>query len=234
MKQSTKVGIFAVCVLLCLGGGYFAAKSMLDVKKDKKEEVAQPETAQQAPQSTRRAETEFTQKDVAYAIQVSDPEYNKATKKYNFTVNVSPTFPEAATFILHEMPTMEIIEEGNTTGVFSNISATANQYRVSMVVDGEIVAKAEVGECPVVKEVKQKLTNEEITQLIKQGDPNGKLRGVKYTYVNLDIESGEQAQTSVSNINQMIMMQIWSSVTCESATYDDNNNVKSVKLRINR
>ena len=86
----------------------------------------------------------------------------------------------------------------------------------------------------VLQPTKSKLTNEELTSIINNLSNKNFPRNVTLRYNNLDKESGEESLTSISLIRQYIQLGTWKSVTVTSATFDNDNNVTSITMTINR
>lgn len=86
---------------------------------------------------------------------------------------------------------------------------------------------------PVVPTTKPQLTNEELTAIINDLSNRNYPRNVTLKYNNLDPER-EEGPTSIADIRNCIQLEMWKSVTVTNATFDNNNNVTSITMTINR
>lgn len=86
---------------------------------------------------------------------------------------------------------------------------------------------------PVVPTTKPQLTNEELTSIINDLSNRNYPRNVTLKYNNLDPER-EEGPTSIADIRNCIQLEMWKSVTVTNVTFDNNNNVTSITMTINR
>lgn len=96
----------------------------------------------------------------------------------------------------------------------------------------EKVTKKEPSEEKVPK--KRKQTEAEITKIINNLSNQNYPHNVSIKYEYLDTVNGEEPQKSISNIRSYIRSKIWTSVTVTALEYDEDNNIKSITLRVNR
>lgn len=240
-KQSgSKYVISVLCFVVFLAAGFFFPMDL--ILKDKAsaniqlQTPAQPtQTMQQASAVAELAAQEPVVSTVPKITSVSEPVLKNG--KYEFDVSAQVDKGKL-TYEVRKEPGYDLVQTNNS-GKFTGIPySESGLYRVEVInssspndKDYQIVAGFEkpVVEIPSIK----KVSKEEIEQMINSKDVNSLKQCSKNA--RIIIANPEEAVQKPADYNGVILnlkMGVWKGVVVESASYNAQNYVISVKIRV--
>lgn len=172
---------------------------------------------------------------------VSNMEVDK-DGNYNFVVNVSHAPKKGYSVVISDLKTGEIIAK-SSNGVFNGISFSKNEGRyyaqiVKASTDEALSEKTEITGFVEVKNISQKLSVNELQDLINKKDPsllgydNEYLSPVyKIKYASLP-NGSDYAPDNLADVFEMLDFGTWNSVEVTSLDYDETKHISSITLKV--